>query len=220
MSVARIVFRFGLVGLCTVALVIFLCTWMVTRHRSDIATMDTVVPTDVALVLGAHVLPNNEPSDILRDRLLTAVALYDASIVKTILVSADNGQESYDEVNAMRMVLLREGVAPEDIFLDHAGFDTYDSMYRAANVFGARSLIVVTQRYHLPRALYLGTQFGMDVQGIPADRQRYRRIFQYRLREVVADVKAVIEVMRGATARYGGTRIDLTGDGQQTWDEK
>jgi len=134
-------------------------------------------------------------------------------------VSGDNGQDGYDEVNAMRAYLLDAGVAPEDLFLDHAGFDTYDSAYRARHVFGVTDAIIVTQRYHLPRALYLADRVGIRAQGVSSDLQPYVKQAWFSARESLARVKAVGDVLFGAEPEYLGDPVDITGDGRVTWDE-
>lgn len=111
-------------------------------------------------------------------------------------------------------------VDPDDIFLDHAGFDTYDTMARASKVFGVTKAIVVTQAYHLPRALYLAHAFGIDAQGVVADRQHYLGILRYEARELLADTKAVIVVIFRVSPHFLGDAIDVTGDGRVTWDEE
>jgi len=105
------------------------------------------------------------------------------------------------------------------VFLDHAGFDTFDSVARAAKVFGVSKAILVTQNYHLPRALYLASSFGISAQGVSADRQRYRGMLRYEVRELLADVKAVFDVVFQVSPKYLGDPVDVTGDGQTTWDE-
>ncbi len=189
------------------------------QFRSAIVPIDQVSYAPIAIVLGASVRANGEPSDILRDRLVTAVDLYRAGFIEKILVSGDDGQIEYDEVNAMRLYLLGANVDPDDIFLDHAGFDTYDSMIRAKNVFGVTKAIIVTQAYHLPRALYLANAFGIEAQGVAADRRTYRGIVRYTAREIFANVKAMIDVITHASPRVLGEDIDSAGDGRVTWDE-
>lgn len=193
---------------------------IVLRFQSSIVPIGEVDPAPVAIVLGAKVKADGQPSDILRDRLLTAIDLYRAGSVEKILVSGDDGQVEYDEVNAMRLYLLSADVDPDDIFLDHAGFDTYDSMIRANKVFGVAKAIVVTQTYHLPRALYLADAFDIDAQGVAADRQAYRGILRYQARELLADTKAVVSVFAGVSPRFLGDTIDIAGDGRVTWDEE
>ncbi len=204
------------IGICFV----LVADLMVLRFRSSILSIGEIDHAPVAIVLGAKVKDDGEPSDILRDRLLTAIDLYRAGSVEKILVSGDDGQIEYDEVNAMRLYLLAADVDPDDIFLDHAGFDTYDSMARANKVFGVTKSIIVTQEYHLPRALYLANAFGIDAQGVAADRQTYLGILRYEARELLADVKAVVDVIFHVSPHFLGDVVDITGDGRVTWDEE
>ncbi len=212
--------RTVLVAFLCVALFVFACFVTVQGSSRLVAPMNELEHAPIAIVLGAKVKPDGVPSDILGDRLLTAVDLYDRGLVDKLLLSGDDGQLEYDEVNAMRLFVLDHGVAPEDIFLDHAGFDTYDSMVRAREVFGISSAIVVTQDFHLPRALYLARAEGIDVQGVSADRQTYVGILRYRIREIPASTKAVLNVFFDIAPTYLGQPIDSTGDGQVTWDEE
>lgn len=215
----RLIIR-TLFGIGVLILVCFVFSIIdVLRFRSSIISIDQVDHAPVAIVLGAKVRADGTPSDILRDRLLTAIDLYRSGSADKILVSGDNGQVEYDEVNAMRVYLLAANVDPDDIFLDHAGFDTYDSMIRAAKVFGVTKAIVVTQEYHSPRALYLASAFGIDAQGVVADRQHYLGMLRYEAREFLADVKAVFDVTFHVAPHFLGDTIDITGDGQVTWDE-
>lgn len=196
-----------------------LCCAVVLSHRSQIVSVDSVASAPIAIIFGAKVKDDGTPSDILRDRLLTGIDLYDRRIVTKLLLSGDDGQIAYDEVNAMRVFVIDHGVAPSDVFLDHAGFDTFDSVVRASKVFGITKAILVTQNYHLPRALYLASAFGISAQGVSADRQTYRGILRYESRELLADVKAVFDVVFHVSPKYLGDPVDATGDGQTTWDE-
>ena len=214
----RILFGLGWFLVLIFLLFVF-CVLNVLRFDSSIVPIDRVGMAPVAIVLGAKVKADGAPSDILRDRLLTAIDLYRTGSVEKILVSGDDGQVAYDEVNAMRIYLLAANVDADDIFLDHAGFDTYDSMIRAKKVFGITKAIIVTQEYHLPRALYLANAFGIEAQGVAADRQTYLGILRYQARELLADVKAVFDVTLRAPPHFLGDDIDVTGDGRFTWDE-
>ena len=133
---------------------------VVLTARSSVMELEagkqTDFQADAILVLGAGVRPNGTPSHMLEDRLLTALALYQANVCSRIIVSGDHGEDNYDEVNVMKSYLVDKGVPSEVVFMDHAGFDTYDSLYRAKAIFGAKSLILVTQRYHAYRAVYIG----------------------------------------------------------------
>lgn len=173
----------------------------------------------VVLVLGAGLKANGTPSDILRDRLAVALAIYEDGRAQKMLCSGDNGQVQYDEVNAMRTWLVARGVPAEDIFLDHAGFDTYDSLVRAKEVFGVTRAIVVTQDFHLPRALYIADAQGIAVQGVSASLEPYVGERTFTLREIPARVKAFFNVLFRARPTYLGDAVDITGDGRTTWDE-
>lgn len=201
------------------AIVCFVCDVIVLSHRSQIVLTEHVSDSPIAIIFGAKVKDDGTPSDILRDRLLAGIDLYDRRIVAKLLLSGDDGQRSYDEVNAMREFVVDHGVAPSDVFLDHAGFDTFDSVARASEVFGVTKAIFVTQTYHLPRALYLASAFGISAQGVSADRQTYRGILRYEARELLADVKAVFDVVFHISPKYLGESVDVTGDGRVTWDE-
>jgi SanA protein len=170
---------------------------------------------EVALVLGAGVQPDGRPSAMLADRLDAAAALYRDCRVDRILVSGDHSRPDYDEVNAMRRELVHRGVPDRDVFTDHAGFDTWSSMVRARKVFEVRSAIVVTQGFHMARALWLGKRAGLEVHGLAADRSGYgleRR--KSDLREVVARVKAVEDVVTGAKPRFLGPKVPITGSAE------
>jgi SanA protein len=170
---------------------------------------------EVALVLGALVQPDGRPSAMLADRLDAAAALYRDRRVDRILVSGDHGRPDYDEVNAMRRELVRRGVPDADIFTDHAGFDTWSSMVRARKVFEVRSAIVVTQGFHMARALWLGKRAGLDVHGLAADRSGYGiEGKKSDVREVLARVKAVEDVVTGAKPRFLGPKVPITGSAQ------
>lgn len=193
---------------------------IVQASAADIVSFDDVEPEYVAIVFGAGLKADGSLSDILHDRVQTGIDLYNAKKVDVLLFSGDNGQVSHDEVNAMRRFALDSGVLAEDIFLDHAGFDTYDTVYRARNVFGITQAILVTQEYHLPRALYLANAMGISAQGVSADRQQYLGAFSRNARELLADLKAVIDVTLHVSSKYGGPAIDIFGDGRSTWDEE
>jgi vancomycin permeability regulator SanA len=171
---------------------------------------------DCALVLGAGVRDDGTPSDILKDRLEEGLALYRSGRVKKLLVSGDHRAAEYDEPNTMRTFLESRGVPPEYIFMDHAGVDTYSSIWRARHVFGAKRIVVVTQRFHLPRAVWCARGLGMEAEGRAADRRRYRGFVWHQLREVVSRTKAFVDVELSRTPRHGGAPIDLSADGRVT----
>jgi len=174
-----------------------------------------------ALILGARILGKNTVSHILADRLETGIALYNAGKVQKLLISGDHGQRNYDEVNVMRRYLLASGIPPEDIFMDHAGFDTYDSVYRAKEVFGVESMLIVTQRFHLYRGLFIARSLNIDAAGVDSSLREYNAETQLRndFREVLARVKAYADVLLVAKPTFLGTKMPISGDGRMTIDE-
>lgn len=178
-----------------------------------------VPPRTVAIVPGAMVHTNGQPSAALEDRLLTALDLYRAGRVAKILISGDHGAPEYDEVNAMHRWMLEKGVPEADVFLDHAGLRTLDTMERAARVFEVRDAVVCTQEFHLARAVFLGRRAGIDAVGLVADRRAYWHEGSNRAREVGARVLAFVDsyvLHRGP--RHLGAPIPITGDGRATHD--
>ena len=186
------------------------------RYRESSFTyvrMIDVPQTDAALVLGASVR-RGKPSPILEERAHRAVELYLVGKIKKILVTGDNGALSHDEVTPVRKYLIDAGIPAADIFLDHAGFDTYSSLYRARTIFGATSLTIVTQDFHLPRALFIAHSLGLVAYGVEA--QGIGSGSDY-MREVPASIKAVWDLVTHREPKYLGDQIPLTGDGSTTW---
>ena len=174
---------------------------------------------DCILVLGALVY-GETPSPMLKDRLDGAVAAYRAGLSDRILVSGDHGTKEYDEVNAMRLYLEKAGVPPERIFLDHAGFDTYDSLVRAREIFQVHSVLIATQRFHLLRALYIADRLGLAADGTDTAYRRYGKDLWYEFREVPARFKSFLdcEVLH-STPTFLGDPIPISGSGLPTRDE-
>jgi SanA protein len=184
----------------------------------EVKRLRDVPHAQAALVLGAQVKPSGKPSSMLADRIAAAEDLYRAHKVDKVLLSGDHGQWGYDEVGTMRKALLRDGVRPQDLFTDHAGFDTWDSAQRARKVFGVQSVVVVTQDFHMARALYAARHAGLEAAGYSADRRDYGTVMaRLRVRETLARVKAVADVLTGAKPRFLGPRIPIAGDGRRSW---
>lgn len=180
-------------------------------------TADVQAP--VALVLGAAARPNGEPSGTFADRLWAARTLYKAGRVQKILVTGDHGTVAYDELGAAQRWLLGQGVPASDIVLDHAGFRTLDSMHRARAVFGVKRVLICTQAFHLPRALFLADAFGLEARGIRADRSADLAKRYNNAREFFARLRAFLDVYVLRTrARLLGPAIDVHGDGRITHD--
>ena len=167
------------------------------------------------LVLGASVLADGTPSGILQDRLDRAIELYWAGVAPKILMSGDNGTESYNEVLAMKNYAVAQGVPSEDVFCDHAGFSTYESVYRAAHVFGVERMVVVTQTYHLYRALYCAQALGVDAVGVASDLHQYAGQPWFDTREVLARTKDVFQSAAQVPSTFVGDPISLAGSGDE-----
>ncbi|MCP4425347.1 MAG: hypothetical protein GY803_12700, partial [Chloroflexi bacterium] len=168
------------------------------------------VPTNrVAIVFGAAVYGNERLSPILRDRMETAVTLYHNDKVQKILVSGDNRFENYDEPGAMMAYAIEQGVSPDDIQPDYAGRRTYDTCYRAKSVFQLDSAILVTQQFHLPRALFTCQRLGIDAVGVAADLRPYRDARWYEVRETWATAVALWDIMRQLPAPVLGDPISI-----------
>lgn len=178
------------------------------------------VPTqDVAIVLGARVYEDGTPSEILQDRLWAAKRLYDAKKVTKIIVSGDHQAKEYDEPKAMYQFLVGNGVPASRIFLDHAGLRTFDTMARAAKVFGVRRAVICTQKFHLARSVYLAKTQGIDAVGLTSDLRRYRHHSVNLAREFVARSAALLDAHVFHTEpRHLGEPISLNSDGHVTHD--
>jgi len=177
-----------------------------------------VPKTQVAIVPGALVQADGRMSAMLADRVRQASALWHAGKVEKILVSGDHQSWSYDEPDTMRKALVADGVTPEDVFEDHAGFETWATMVRARGIFGVRSAVVVTQGFHMPRALYLAEEAGIEATGLTADLHEWG--FQGRkseVRELLSRVKSIVDVTLDTPA-MAGPRIPIaSADGRQSW---
>ncbi|MDO5682176.1 MAG: ElyC/SanA/YdcF family protein [Propionibacteriaceae bacterium] len=184
--------------------------------RPHTFTVRSVPKTPVALVLGAQIYPDGTPSPYLKGRLDTAKRLYDTGKVRAILVSGDNGDKHYNEPDGMRNYLIRKGVPATKVVADYAGFDTYDSCVRAKRIFGIERLTVVTQGYHLPRAVTTCRLVGVDAEGVGDYSTDFGPVWRYgQLRELGANMKMIVDVVTRRTPTLGRyeTSIDeaLTG---------
>ncbi len=176
--------------------------------------------TDCILVLGAAVKNNERPSAMLNDRLETGIELYNQNVSDKILMSGDHGRKDYDEVNVMKNFAINSGVPSEDIFMDHAGFSTYESMYRAKEIFKADKIVIVSQKYHLYRAVYIARSLGLEAYGVPSDVREYRGQKYRDLREAVARVKDFFNVIIKPEPTYLGEAIPVSGNGDLTNDKQ
>ena len=168
------------------------------------------------LVLGCAVWADNEPSPMLKDRLDTALAVYKIGVAPKLLLSGDNSIVEYSEPDCMLKYTLAQGVPPEDIFLDFAGFSTYESVYRSHAVFMADRMIVVTQKYHLFRALKACEALGIEAKGVASNQQKYAGRYYREAREVLARDKDLFKGIIKAKPTYLGDEIPVDGDGTVT----
>lgn len=180
----------------------------------EAATQDA----DCILVLGAGVWGNTVPSYLLEDRLLQGIALFNSGASDRLLMSGDHGREGYDEVNVMKQFAIRKGIPSENIFMDHAGFSTYESLYRVRDVFGAKRIIIVTQKYHMYRALFVAEKLGLDAYGVTSDQRQFSGQTFREAREILARVKDFFYVIITPEPTYLGEKIPLSGSGDLTND--
>ena len=183
--------------------------------NDDYSKLDDV---DCILVLGAAIW-KDKPSPMLQDRLLEAISLYKKGAAPKIIMSGDHGRKGYDEVNIMKKFAIDKGVPSEDIFMDHAGFSTYESIYRAKEIFGVKKTIIVTQKYHLYRALYIANQFGIKAYGVGSDPRKYEGEKYRNFREFLARNKDFIKCIFKPKPTYLGESITLSGNGDITNDK-
>jgi SanA protein len=183
--------------------------WVQWRYGRQIYSAEEVQPERVAVVFGARIYADGRLSAMLNDRVETAVQLYHAGQVRKLLLSGDNRFEDYDEPGRMMDYAISRGVPAEDIQPDFGGRRTYDTCYRAREIFGLESAILVTQDFHLPRALFICQALGMEVMGVSADRRTYSRrsIAWSTIREIPATLAALWDVIRREPAPVMGDPI-------------
>lgn len=191
--------------------------YVVLSTKKNIVSLDELKSKDFdcILILGAGIR-NNGPSPMLEDRLLTGINLYEEGIANKILVSGDHTKDDYDEVNVMKNYLKEHGISSENIFMDHAGVSTYDSIYRAKKIFGAEKIVIVTQEYHLHRALYIAKKLEIDVYGVKADRKVYVNQFKREIREILARIKDFFKCITKSESEYLGEVFPINGNGDNT----
>ncbi len=174
---------------------------------------------DCIIVLGCLVKNDGVPSDMLADRIEVGVTLYQNGTSPKLLMSGDHGRDEYDEVNVMKACAIDAGVPSEDVFMDHAGFPTYESIVRAKEIFGADKIVIVTQEYHLHRALYIANALGIKAFGVSADLRGYAGQTKRDVREVLARIKDMGYAILKPAPTYLGDPISLDGSGDVTNDK-
>lgn len=213
-----------ILGVITGVLVMGINTYVVQKTQKDIYTYDQFAAgdqdeiADAVIVLGAYVGEEGQLSAILKERLDNGIALYHAGYTNRILMSGDHGRVDYDEVKAMKDYAVSQGVPSEHVFMDHAGFSTYETMYRARDIFEAKNVIISTQKYHLPRAVYIAGQLGLEAKGVICDKKVYSGAAYRWAREVLARNKDFIYTVFKPEPTYLGETIPVSGNGNMTND--
>lgn len=209
----------GIIILVFLILILIINSYVIDITKRKIKTADEIEENNIncILILGAGVW-GNSPSHMLEDRLLEGVNLYNKGISSKIIVSGNHRDEQYNEVKVMKDFLIAKGIASKDIFMDHAGFSTYDSFYRAKYIFKVKKLVVVTQKYHLYRSLYIAKKLKLEAYGVKADRRRYRKEIYRQLREILARNKGFFKCMLKPKSKVLGKQISIKGNGNITND--
>ena len=174
---------------------------------------------DCIIILGAAIW-GDKPSPMLEDRLLEGIKLYKNDVSRKIIMSGDHGRKEYDEVNMMKNYAIEKGIPSENIFMDHAGFSTYESIYRAKSIFQAKKVVIVTQKYHLYRALYIANRLGIEAYGVGADPRKYVGATNREIREILARDKDFIKCIFKPGPTYLGDTIPISGNGDVTNDDE
>lgn len=215
----------ALVILIALIIVGFVITILINQYVKNVnrekilEDFSNVKDIDAILVLGCEVRPDGSLSPMLKDRLDRGIELYKIGVAPKVIVSGDHGQDHYDETNAMKQYMIDNGVPSEDIFMDHAGFATYDSMYRAKYIFGVKKCLVVTQEYHLYRAMYIGNALGMETYGAAAAKTNYYGQLGRDFREYLARNKDFVKCIIKPQSTYLGDSIPVSGNGDATNDK-
>ena len=174
---------------------------------------------DCVLVLGCGVKTDGTPSLMLQDRLDRSIQLYQQGVAPKLLMSGDHGRQNYNEVGTMKQYAIDAGVPSSDVFMDHAGFSTYESMYRAKEIFHANKIVIVSQEYHLYRAIYVAQALGLDAYGVAADGQEYAGQWGRDVREILARVKDFFTAIWKPEPTYLGEAVPVSGNGDVTNDD-
>lgn len=183
---------------------------------------DDVPETQCAMILGAGVSSIGTISHVARDRIEAALELYHQGKVEKIIISGDHGRKNYDEVNSMKnYIKIMHHIDDEDIFMDHAGFSTYESMYRGRDVFLIEDVVVISQEFHMARSVYIARKMGLNAVGFVAKEiTPFTKVthISWKIREFLARVKSFFLVAFNAKPTYLGDVIPITGDGRASWD--
>ena len=218
------VLKYGIIFVIILAIIIFGINLYVTMStskqiikESDYTKLSDL-DIDCIIILGAGIW-GDSPSPMLEDRLLEGIDLYQKNISNKIIMSGDHGKKEYDEVNIMKDFAIEKGIPSENIFMDHAGFSTYESIYRAKEIFEAKKVVIITQKYHLYRALYIAKELGIEAYGVGADPRKYVGATYREIREILARNKDFIKCLFKPEPTYLGEAIPVSGNGDTTNDK-
>lgn len=218
--IIRIFIIIAVLGFLGVVSIFSINAYVKASTKNRILSLEEAVKLDkidCILILGAGVW-GDRPTHMLEDRLKYGISLYNMDASDRLLMSGDHGRKNYDEVNVMKNYAINQGVPSSDIFMDHAGFSTYESLYRARDVFEANKIIIVTQKYHLYRALYVADKLGIDAYGVASNPREYQGQSRRELREILARLKDFLYVIIKPEPTYLGDSIPVSGNGDVTND--
>ncbi len=219
--IKKVIIVMSIIVLIIIILLLSINFFIIFQTKDKILTEEQakeLTDIDCILILGAGIWGDN-PSPMLEDRLLQGISLYKNEISPKIIMSGDHGKENYDEVNVMKKFAIDRDVKSEDIFMDHAGFSTYDSLYRVKEIFQAKKIIIVTQKYHMYRALYTAKQLGIEAYGVNSDPRKYAGQSLRELREILARDKDCIKCIFKPNPTCLGDTIPVSGNGDITNDK-
>ena len=217
----KIILSFLIVSLVFIILFASVNIYVVFGTKDRITTKDKaadISDVDCIIVLGCHVKSDGVPGRMLTDRLDAGIALYKAGVAPKLLMSGDHGTKEYNEVGTMKRYAEEAGVPSEDIFMDHAGFSTYETVYRAKEIFCAEKVVIVTQEYHMYRALNIAESLGLEAYGVCAEDKTYSGQLYREIREILARVKDAVKGIYKPEPTYLGDKIPISSDGNLTND--
>ena len=191
--------------------------YMIKTSKINIVNNISNIPNDIdcILILGASI-KEDKPSKMLEDRLLKGIELYKKNISNKIIVSGDHREDDYDEVNVMKNYLIEKGIPSEKIFMDHYGISSYDSIYRAKKNYKANKIVIVTQKYHLYRSIYIAKKFDIEVYGVLAKGITYPGQDRRDIREFFARIKDFFKVIFKPEPDFLGEVYSIKGNGDKT----
>ena len=211
----------NIVLIIVLLMIICINTYMIIKSYKNILkdeSNEILENLDCILVLGAGIIDNQRPTLMLKDRLDKSIDVYENIIKTKIIMSGDHGKKEHDEVGIMKKYAIERGVSSKDIFMDHAGFCTYDSIYRAKEVFGAKKVLIVTQKYHLYRSIFIAKFLGIKAYGIKSDARIYAKMPYHIIRETLARCKNLFKCMFKMKPKFLGEKISLKQSGDVTND--